>query len=84
MSNYVAKKLRLMDEVNSVEVRNYPEKTVIVASLFATHTDEDEEAVSEKAHSLGFYGGTPTSLRGSYALKFAKRDRVDGTTDGLP
>lgn len=75
MSDYVARKLRLMDEVNDVEVRNKPEKTVIVASLFATHTDADEEAVQDKAKSLGFYGGTPTSLHGNYALRFSRTDR---------
>lgn len=73
MSDYVETQLELMDEVNEVEVRNYPEKTVIVASLYATHDDEDEQAVEERASSLGFYGGSPTSLHGSFALKFTKR-----------
>lgn len=79
MSDYVEKKLRLMDEVNAVEVRNHPDKTVIVASLYATWEEEDAEAVKEKAKSLGFYGGTPTSLHGSYALKFTKRDRSNSS-----
>lgn len=75
MSEYVKTELELMDEVNSVEVRNYPDKTVIVASLYATWEEEDAEAVKSQASSLGFYGGSPTSLHGSYALKFTKRDR---------
>lgn len=74
MSDYVKQKLELMDEVNAVEVRNHPEKTVIVASLFATWSESDADAVKQKAKSLGFYGGSPTSLHGSYALKFTKRD----------
>lgn len=75
MSDYVKRKLELMDEVNDVEVRDYPEKTVIVVSLFATWSDEDADAVKQKAQSFGFYGGSPTSLRGSYALEFTKRDK---------
>lgn len=70
--NYIEKQLKLLDEVNTVERRNYPEKTVFVTSLFATHTEEDKQTIKSRAKSLGLYGGKPTSLNGTYALKFSK------------
>lgn len=75
MSEYAEKELRLMDEVNEVEVRNHPDKTVIIASLYATWDEDEAETVKKRAKTLGYYGGSPTSLHGSYALKFTKRER---------
>lgn len=77
MSDSVATKLELLDPVNRTEVRNYPDKTVIVAALYAGHSEEDVDKVEERARSLGYFPSSPTSLNGSYALKFVKRDRGD-------
>lgn len=77
MSNRVATKLELMDPVHKTEVRNYPDKTVIVAALLAGHTDEEVDEVEERARSLGYFPSRSTSLNGSYALKFVKKDRGD-------
>lgn len=72
MSDYVKTQLQLLDEVNAIEMRNHPDKTVIVTSLFATWDETDAETVKQKARSLGYYGGSSTSLNGSFALKFVK------------
>lgn len=78
MSDYVETQLSLLDPVHNVEVRNLPDKTVIVTALLAGHTDNDVEEVKDRASSLGFYFSESTSLQGSYALKFTKPDKDQG------
>lgn len=72
--NYSIKEIKLMDEVNEVEVHKKDKKELLLVSLYATHDDDDIEKVKEKAKSFGIFGGEPSSLNGNYALKFKISD----------
>jgi len=58
-----------------IDVREKPDETILVISLYATYDDEDENEVKDLAKSYGYYYKIRTTYHGNYALKFVRRDK---------